>query len=503
VSFKDNKAGRLILKGGASSGLGFAIRFGARFLFLFVAGRLYGAALFGAFSIANALVEAAIIAGGLSTKWMLFKWLNQGRDEGRRPPLHIVYDAALLVLGASTLVALAITAAVLLAPEPALGENTESAALVMAAMIPLQALIELLLGATRWTETMRYEVVAKNVMQPYGSIIVALAAYWIGWREEGLYLSYVAGTLASLFYSVAGARRCFGGLQLHGYRPQRRELAAKLREVAPTTGTELTDALYTRLDIYVVGLLLGEQAAGLYGMAKQISMPIRQVRQAFDGMLVPVIARTLAEAGATASGGPIGAAARLILLIQLPFLILLAGAGLPLLGLIGPAFPEAFGALLCLAAAEAIQGTFGLSELVLIFLHPRWAVALTGAFAAFGLAAALLLQRPFGLTGIALAVLLGYAGRAAVRRRLIGRRFSIRIPVTFWAGPVLAGTAGGLAAWFIAWSGGRRPDVAFGAAAAVTGLAAFGLILYGWIRLAKPRLVPEGFRSAPGDQPSL
>jgi O-antigen/teichoic acid export membrane protein len=503
VSFRDNKAGRLILKGGASSGLGFAIRFGARFLFLFVAGRLYGAALFGAFSIANAIVEAAIIAGGLSTKWMLFKWLNESREEGRRPALHVVYDAALLVVGASMLIALAIAAAVILAPEPVLGENTESAALVMAAMIPLQALIELLLAATRWTETMRYEVVAKSVMQPYGSIVVALAAYWTGWREQGLYLSYVAGTLASLLYSLAGARRCFGGFQLHGYRPRRRELAAKLRQVAPTTGTELTDALYTRLDIYVVGLLLGEHAAGLYGMARQISMPIRQVRQAFDGMLVPVIARTLAEAGPAASGGPIGAAARLILLIQLPFLIFLVGAGMPLLGLVGPAFPAAYGALLCLAAAEAIQGAFGLSELVLIFLHPRWAVALTGAFAAFGLAAALLLQRPFGLTGIALAVLLGYAGRAAVRRRLIGWRFSIRIPVTFWAGPVLAGAAGGLTTWFIAWPGGRRPDPALGMGAAVAGLAAVGLVLYLWMRLAKPRLVPEGFRSAAGDQPRL
>jgi O-antigen/teichoic acid export membrane protein len=496
VSFRDNKAGRLILKGGASSGLGFAVRFGARFLFLFVAGRLYGAALFGAFSIATAIVEAAIIAGGLSTKWMLFKWLNEGRDEGLRPALHVVYDAALLVLGASTLIALAIAAAVVLAPEPVLGENTESAALAMAAMIPLQGLIELVLAATRWTETMRYEVVAKSVMQPYGGVIVALAAYWIGCREEGLFLSYVAGTLASLLYSLGGMRRCFGGLELRAYRPRRRELAAKLREVAPTTGTELTDALYTRLDIYVVGLLLGEQAAGLYGMAKQISMPIRQVRQAFDGMLVPVIARTLAEAGPTASGGPIGAAARLILLIQLPFLIFLAGAGLPLLQLVGPAFPEAFGALLCLAAAEAIQGTFGLSELVLIFLHARWAVALTAAFAALGLAAALLLERPLGLTGIALAVLLGYAGRAAVRRRLIGRRFSIRIPITFWAGPVLAGVAGGLAVWFIAWFDGRQPNLVLGAAAAVAGLAAFGLVLLLWIRLAKPRLVPEGFRSA-------
>jgi hypothetical protein len=32
----------------------------------------------------------------------------------------------------------------------------------------------------------------------------------------------------------------------------------------------------------------------------------------------------------------------------------------------------------------------------------------------------------------------------------------------------------------------------------VAGLAAFGVMLRLWIRLAKPRLVPEGFRSAEG-----
>ena len=53
-------AQRLILRGGSSAALGFLIRLGARLLFVFIAGRLFGVALFGAFSIAVAVVELAV-----------------------------------------------------------------------------------------------------------------------------------------------------------------------------------------------------------------------------------------------------------------------------------------------------------------------------------------------------------------------------------------------------------------------------------------------------------
>jgi hypothetical protein len=43
-----DKAGRMIMRGAQATALGFAIRFAARLLFLFVAGRLYGTRLFGA-----------------------------------------------------------------------------------------------------------------------------------------------------------------------------------------------------------------------------------------------------------------------------------------------------------------------------------------------------------------------------------------------------------------------------------------------------------------------
>jgi len=488
---KENRAARLIVRGTASSALGFGIRFGARFLFLFVAGRLFGATLFGAYSIATAVVEAGVIAGGLSTKWMLFIWLNE-RDPDR-PAVHIVLDTALMVFAASTAIALVLMGLVALAPEPWFANNTEAALFALALMIPLQALIELLLGATRWTELMRYEVVAKNVMQPYASIVVAFAAWWIGWTQEGLFLSYIAGTIASLAYTIYGVRRCFGGLKLLRYRPDLKGIGRRFRAAMPTTGTELIDALYTRLDIYIVGALLGETSAGIYGMARQLSMPIRQVRQAFDGMLVPVVARTFSQAGATSTGHSIASAARLILLVQLAGVIILTAIGGPLLYALGHGFHAAFGALLCLAAAEVIQGAFGVSELVLIYSRPRVAVAMTAGFMLVGVAGAILLEPHLGLTGIALAILISYAGRAIVRRLLLRHIHAVDIATAYWSGP-FATAAAGLATAIV--TGPRVAGLSGFAGAApslLAGLTAYGLILLLWVRTSGESLLPQGF----------
>ncbi|HEY0412334.1 MAG TPA: oligosaccharide flippase family protein [Allosphingosinicella sp.] len=482
--------GRLIVRGAVASALGFAVRFGARFLFLLVAGRLYGGAAFGAYSLALATVEAAVVMAGLSTRWILFKWLD--RETDTRPSLHTILDAVLLVGFAASAIAAALAAAILLAPEPVLGSRT-GPAVAMAVAIPLQAVIELLLAATRWTRAMRYELVAKNLVQPYVGIIVAIAAYAAGWRSEGLFLAYLGGSLASLAYTLWALRRCFGLREARRYRPHSASLGDKLKEALPTTGVDVIDALYTRLDLYLVGLLLGQHAAGVYAMARQLSLPVRQIRQAFDAMLVPAVARTVSEAGAAEAAKPVAAAARLILVVQFAAMLFLTAVGRPLLSLVGAGFEEGFVPLLLLAAGELLQGAFGASELVLIYLRPRRAALLTTGFAAFSALTAWLLVRSFGLTGVAFAALLGYAARAAARRASLGRDFSSRISPHYWSGPALAAAAGFVILLLILrWHPGSV-GLGDGLFAAAAGLGVYGLLLLVWVRISRPSLIPEGF----------
>ncbi|MDB5693658.1 MAG: hypothetical protein JWO81_2721, partial [Alphaproteobacteria bacterium] len=428
-------AGRLIMRGAQATAAGFAGRLAARLLFLFVAGRLFGAAAFGAYVLAVAAVELAVSVGSLGMKKVIFQLLDRS-GEGRSPS-HILLDAAVLVTLASLVIAGGMMAASALFAHSLAG-GAAIALFALAPMVAGQSLLDLFLAATRWRHAIRFEVVARSLVEPYAQLAGAAAAWALGFREIGLLAGYWCGTLVALVYAVAGARRIFGAFHIASYRPQRMVLAAALRLAGANTATDLLNTLYTRVDLWIVGLLLGEGAAGVYGMARQIAVPIRQVRQSFDGLLIPLVARTLSTRGSRGSGEALASATRLILVIQLPIIVALFAAGRPLLGLFGKGFEAAYWPLIALATAEAIQAAFSIGDLVFVYLRPQLGLWLTLASIAIGIAAALVLVRPLGISGAALSVLAAYSVRAALRSFVLRARFHLDVPHSHHVGPFVA-----------------------------------------------------------------
>lgn len=486
------ESGRLIMRGAQATTGGFAVRLAARLVFLLVAGRLFGAATFGAFALAVAAVELAVGVGSLGTKKTLFQLLDRDDGERTRPPPHVLLDAALLVTGASLFLGAAIAAAALTVPSSLLGPAVATALLLLAPMVAGQALLDLFLAATRWTHAIRHEVVARSVIEPWTMLAGAAGAWLLGWRAEGLGIGYGCGTLAALAYAAAMSRRRLGGLRLAGWRPEPRGLAEIARGSAANTATDFLNALYTRVDLYLVGILLGEAAAGLYGMARQLVAPLRQIRQSFDGLLIPLAARTLSARGAQASGEALASATRLVLVVQLPLLLILFAMGRPLLGWIGPGFAAAYWAMVALAAAETIQAALSIGDLVFVYLRPRIALWLTSAGIAAGVAAALLLIPPFGIAGAGLSVLVAYALRAAIRSWVLRTHFEFDVPRAHNAAPLVAACFGAGSALLI---GGDRPALA-------AALAVYALVLASWLRLTGQGLALSGFSIAAKVTPS-
>jgi O-antigen/teichoic acid export membrane protein len=432
-------AQRLILRGGSSAALGFLIRLGARLLFVFIAGRLFGVALFGAFSIAVAVVELAVTIGGAGMKRQLFKLLDEGHH--LRPAPHIVIDGIVLVVAASVLCAAPIMLAVALVPDSIIAGNTATALFLLAPMILGQSLLDLLLAATRWTHKMRHHVWARSIIEPYAGVAASCLAWAAGYQTTGLIIGYWAGTVAAVAYSLVGARRCLGPFSLGTYHLVPARFTQVIRETALPTLSDFTNALAGRLDLYLVGLFLGESAAGIYGMARQIRTPIRQVRQSFDSLLTPIVSKTLTLAGLIETGKATASATRLILAIQLPVLVALFILGGPLLHLIGPAFAAGYWPMLMLGAAESIQGAYGVSDLIFLYRRPQLILWLTAAGASVNFAAAWLLIAFYGVTGAALAALLGTLAAAFTRRWLLRSNFGIAVPLYHSAAPILAAVA--------------------------------------------------------------
>ena len=491
ASGKAADAGRMILRGAQATAAGFGGRLAARLLFLFIAGRLFGPAPFGAYVLAVAAVELAVSVGSLGMKKVVFQLLDtDGGAGGARPLPHVLLDAALLVTLASLILAGGMMAATILLPRAWLPGGPAAALFVLAPMVAGQSLLDLFLAATRWKHAIRWEVLARSIVEPYALLAGAAAAWLLGFKASGLLAGYWCGTLAALAYAVYGARRTFGGFRLLRWRPDARLLWRTLRASTSNTATDLLNALYTRVDLWLVGLLLGEHAAGVYGMAKQIAVPIRQVRQSFDGLLIPLVARTLRTHGSKGSSAALASATRLILVLQLPILVGLYAAGGTVLSWLGAGFAAAYWPVLALAAAETVQAAFSIGDLVFVYLKPRLGLWLTLASILVGVVAALLLIPRLGIAGAALSVLAAYGIRALWRGALLRLKFHLDVPHTHHAGPFVAAAAGVAAAAAARTAAGGPPAQALALGA---GLAAYGAILFLWLRVRRESLSLTGF----------
>lgn len=490
---EEGRAHRLILRGGLSAGGGLAIRLGARLIFLAIAAQLFGAALFGAFSLAVAVVELAAAVAGLGMKRYLFKLLE---EPGERLQGHLLVDSVLLVSLVGLLLGGAIALAAVVLPPALLAPQTALALLLVTPMVAGQALLDLFLAATRWKHRMRYEVVARSLIEPYVGMAVTVAAYLAGFEAAGLLIGYVAGTFAALVYAGIGAKLSFGRLGLRSYRPRAAALLGTLRATAVPTATDTVAGFFGRADLYLVGLLLGEAPAGIYAMARQLRTPIRQARQAFDSLLTPIVAKTLSTDGPASTAAAIATATRMILAVQLALVLTLVTLGEAMLDWFGPEFAPAYVALLLLAAAETIQGAFSVSDLLLLYLRARLALWVTVGMILVHLATAVPLIDAYGIDGAALSALIAIGAGAVLRRTLLQTRFGLTTPFWHSAGPLLAAAVaavGAVAAHRLIAIHAPAP-VHLGALAGVLALYLAGLWL--WQRTTGETLRLTGFRSA-------
>jgi O-antigen/teichoic acid export membrane protein len=456
--------------------------------------------LFGAYTLAVAAVEVAVTIGGLGSKRILFKRLEE--EVPGRSASHVVLDATVMV----GLLSLAIGAGFILfgmlAPEGAVTPNVARALDFLALMIVGQALLDLFCAATRWTHAIRYEVVARSIIEPYGALAAALAAWWFGWREEGLLISYWAGTLAALFYAAIGLRRTLGRFAIASYRFPLRRLGELLKLSSAATLNDLLNGLFARIDLYLVGIFLGEAGAGIYGMARQIRTPVRQVRQSFDGLLNPIIARTLTVKGPAETGIATASAARFILALQIPIVIGLMFAGKPLLGWFGPEFVAGYWALLLLATAEMIQGAFGVSDLIILYHKPLGQLRITASNIAINAVTGWLLIGKLGVTGAAFSVLAGVLGGALIRRHALRTHFGVRVPIHYSAGPIAAGLLALAAGWGVEWAL-TGPEPLFGISAAViAGFTVYAGALKLWLTLCGETLSMTNFAAEIPPEPT-
>ena len=407
----------VIARGAGSNALSFVIRFAARASFLYVGARLYGAASYGVFTMASAMVELAVPIASLGLKRMIFPWLEEATS-GEHPRLatHVLLDALFLALVAGLIVSAILVLGAQALPDGLVSGDLRLALMLIAPAVLGQIFGDIALAATRWTHKMRYEVIARGLVEPYVLTAVALGAWYAGLEQTGMVIGYWAGSIALALFSVWSARHCLGSLQVRRWRPRPVALLARAHALMPASGSDFLTTLAQRIDLYLVGFLLGDAAVGVYGVLRQLRTPILQVRQAFDGILTPLTARTMMSDGDIATGKATAAATRVILTIQLAVVLLMAATGEALLDLFGAHYVGGYAALLAMVLAETVNGAFGVSEMILYYRRPALALQVNLILIVIAGLTIPLLTPEYGILGAALAMLLAALVASFMRR---------------------------------------------------------------------------------------
>jgi O-antigen/teichoic acid export membrane protein len=428
---------KVIARGAGSNALSFVIRFAARAGFLYVGARLYGASNYGVFTMASAMVELAVPVASLGLKRMIFPWLEEETSATHgRLATHVLLDALLLAMLGGLAVSLAMIGGVLLL-QGAVSEALRIAIALLAPAVLGQITGDIALAATRWTHKMRYEVIGRGLVEPYALTGVALVAWQFGLQDTGMLIGYWAGSVALAAFSVWSARHCLGPLHLRRWRPSPAALLRRARTLVPASGSDFLTTLAQRIDLYLVGFLLGDAPAGVYGVLRQLRTPILQVRQAFDGILTPLTARTMRSDGDVVTGEATAAATRVVLTLQLGVVLMMAATGDLLLGVFGVSQPGAYAALLAMVLAETINGAFGVSELILYYRRPALALQVNLILIAVAGLGIPLLTPDYGIVGATVAMLIAALFAAGLRRHwLVG--LGVKPPLLHAALPILA-----------------------------------------------------------------
>ena len=487
----DTQAQQVIVRGAGTNALSFVLRFAARAGFLWIGAHLYGAATYGAFSLAVAIVELAVPIASLGLKRTIFPWLEQ--EAGAGNPAHVLLDA--LVIGAvgTAIVALVILLATRALPAGLVSGGTRFALAALAPALAGQVIADIALAATRWKHVMRYEVAGRGAIEPYVATAVAAIAWGLGWQASGLLVSYAAGSLVLAIYAVWSARRTFGSFALESWRLHPGRLFARSTGLLTASGSDALTALAQRADLYLVGLTLGEAAAGVYGVIRQLRTPILQVRQAFDGILTPIIARTLSHAGQVETGAATAAATRMILTAQLAVVLLMIAAGEPLLQLFGARYIGGYPALLALSLAETLNGAFGVSEMIIYYLRPARALAINSAMIAVTVIVIPPLASRLGINAAALAVLLAALLAVWLRWSWLAD-FGIRHHALHAAPPIVAAGVGIVLGYALREAlAGSAPPLR-SVLPALAALGSYALMIGVWVRRRPDALSLARFR---------
>jgi O-antigen/teichoic acid export membrane protein len=409
----------VLAHGGRTSFGGFVLRLLARMPFLFIAGRIYGSAEVGRFGYAILVVELTAQLATIGLK----RGLADALARDAVPHANTVADAILLgFLLAATGAALLLLWPALVFPNGAISPLDRLFPLVALAV----ATSDISLAALAFRHDIAAQVRARSIIEPWTLTLVAVPAFYLAGRSEGLLVAYATSMIAAVAASLWPCARSFG--RPRDWHPSTARLWRLARDNAPLAGADLADWGSRRLDFFILGRFASPEIVGIYFVAQNIASLPARLKNSFDSILAPLLATAIAAGDKRSVAAHVRQVAFWILSAQFAVVLALGMTARASLGLFGPAFVAGAAVLAVLLTVELLASQGAVAEAALIYLRRRTNLAI--AAGGLGLQAGLTLVfiGRFGALaaagGLAVAVLAVSVVKSLFLARVVGARVS-------------------------------------------------------------------------------
>ena len=432
----------------------------------------------------------------LGTDTGLVKWLPAQLASDRGSDL-----SRTLVVAAAPVLTFAMCGAVLVyAVAPALaphlvGSDAAASMTIMlrtvAVVMPVAALQDLVLAATRGTGTMRPTVIVENVGRLGLQALAVLVVYLTGGGVLALSLAWSLPYVVGLIASACWLRVLIGGVRATAPPTPWFLLAREFwAYTAPRAVARVTQTALKRSDIVLVAALASPAEAALYTAATRFIVLGQLFVQAVQQALAPHVSSLFARGETRAANSVFQAATLWSVIASWPFYLALAGLSPALMGVFGEGYDVASDVVLILSLTMLLATACGPVDSVLLMAGRSW-LSLRNSIVALAVNIALnviLIPRD-GIRGAAI------AWSVAIVVRNLLPLVQVRLQLAMW--PVTSSTVLVAVLAFGCFGGVdvlvQTPGVpvAFDAAVLVLGASAYLFGIWSW----RARLELDAFRS--------
>ncbi len=425
-----------LARGGRTSFLGYVLRLAARFPFLFIAGRLYGATALGRFAYATMVVELVAMLATLGLKRGLAEDMalrGAAADTREHAEAHSLYDALLV-----SVLAAALGAAVLIAVPRIVFPSGDITGLdrLFPLIIIAIVLSDISLAGLAFRHNIGATVTARSLVEPWTLSLAALALAFTMLKPDGLIIAYVLSMVAAAIASLWPAFRQFGWAPHWHVDPGRIWRLARLN--LPLAGADIAEWGARRLDIFILGRFASPEIVGIYYVAQQIASLPQRLKSSFDPILAPVLTTNLAAGNIVKVAAHVRQISFWVGAAQLGVVLALGLSGQAGMGLFGPVFASGALVLIVLLVVELLAAQAAVAESALIYVarnrNLMW--SLVGILVQIGIS--LLLVPRYGGVGAAAGLAVSALLLTLVKTRLLSRRLGASVAGWRWIMPLAA-----------------------------------------------------------------